>query len=163
MKVRTTLLALIIVGTCAGPVAGQPAAQGSPERGDPLELLLNLRRELRLTVEQVATMRQIQVGLETANRPHVERLLEIQREVRSQVVPVAAARPGRRSASPSDAQIELARVPMRRIQENNLAAMEEINALLTDEQKRVAAEILQVERRPDERRPNRIRIPGRRE
>jgi len=58
-------------------------------------------------------------------------------------------------------QLEAARVPVEQIQANNIAAMEEVNALLTEEQKRRAAALLRIQERRPERREW-LRWPGRR-
>jgi hypothetical protein len=154
-------MAAVLAAMVAVPLEAQQLRSGPPDQGDPLELLLGIGRELRLTPEQVAGMRAIQTRLETANRPHVERLVEIQREIRSEYVPVSSSRRGPGRSMPSEAQMELARVPMERIQANNLAAMEEVNALLTDDQKRTAAELLQIRRRGSGLRPTWMRFPNR--
>jgi hypothetical protein len=161
MGVRKLGMAVALAAMVAVPLEAQQVRSGPPDQGDPLELLLGIGRELHLTPEQVATMRAIQTRLEAANRPHVERLVQIQREIRSEYVPVSSSRPGSRTSMPSEAQMELARVPMERIQANNLAAMVEVNELLTDDQKRTAAELLQIRRRGFDRRPTWIRFPTR--
>ena len=95
-----------------------------------------------------------------ANRPHVERLLQIQREVQAQFVP-ARADGGGRMAEPTEEQLELARAPLRQIQANSIAAMEEVNALLTSQQKERAAALLRVDRRRGDRGRDWIRWPRR--
>lgn len=155
MTKRIAWLAFGLALATAEPAAGQrqPDRQG----GDPVEMLVAISRELRLTETQVQSLREIQRRLEAANRPLVERLVEIQREVRP-----PSARDGRRPArEPTEAQLAAARPPLRRIQENNRSAMEEVNALLTSEQKRIASELLEVAAREMEERRRRLRLPRR--
>jgi Spy/CpxP family protein refolding chaperone len=158
MKRRTILLALIMVALSTAPLAAQSGRQGTANSGDPVELLLNMRWQLHLSSHQVAALREIQQRLEAANRPLVERLIAIQREVKSEVVHATGGR-GEHDRRPSEAQLDLARGPLRKIHENNMAAMEAVNSLLSAEQKRIACSLLQVRCRPHDRRPGWIRGP----
>jgi hypothetical protein len=158
MKTRTILFSLILLLFATLPGVAQGHRDALVDRGDPVEMLLDIRRQLQLSPEQITELKKIQARLEAANRPYVERLLEIQREVQSQFV-TASADGRRHSNEPTEAQMELARVPLRQIQQNSVAAMEEVNGLLTPQQKERAATLLRVDGRRG-RDGRRFRWPG---
>jgi len=154
---KTTILGAVLVLMLVP--AALPAQGGRDSDGDdPVEVLLDIRRELDLSREQVDSLRAIQRRLESANRPFIQRLMAIQRQVRSEFVGVSSDSGGR-NRQPTAAQLAAAREPLEKIQENNLAAMEEVNILLTPEQKRRAATLLQL--RENRNRPSWMRWPGR--
>jgi hypothetical protein len=157
----TMVRALLALTLFASPSFAQDS-RGSRGEDDPVEVLLDIRRELDLTETQVAALRRIQRELEATNRPLVREIMAIQRQVRSSfvVLHTDSGGPGR---TPSASELAAARVPLEKIQQNNLAAMERVNALLTSDQKRRAETLLQIreriDRRPDWMRSRRDRDP----
>jgi hypothetical protein len=154
--VALILLALLCVGA---PAAAQTLTDGSSFPGDPVEALLDLRRQLDLTRSQVAGLKEIQAELREANRPLIEQVFAVQRRVRAEFVDTGRGDQGR-SGRPSRSELYAVRVPIESILRNNLAAMERVNAMLTDEQKRRAAVFLRVRDGRSDRRPARISFPG---
>lgn len=107
---------------------------------DPVELLLSYSRELRLSPDQIIELRAIQEWLEGINQPLVARLLEVQRLVLSERMD-AAGPSG--LVWPRRTHLEIGRAPLRRIQENNRAAMNSVSRVLTRNQKRRASRLLE--------------------
>jgi uncharacterized membrane protein len=157
MRARIPCMLVLVVLT-ASPLSGQMDI--SDVGDDPVEVLLDLRRQLDLTETQVSSLREIQRTLRETNRPLIEEIFAVQRQVKSQLVE-ANPQTRRRPARPTESQLAAARVPMEKIQANNLAAMEAVNGLLTEEQKRRAAALLRIQDRRSER-GDWFRWPGRR-
>jgi hypothetical protein len=125
------------------PLFAQDPSAGQAGSGDPLELLLGIAEALDLSTVQVARIREIQGDLEERNRPLVDRLVEVQRRVRAQLASSVGRDAVRRR--PTDTELDIARPPLRQIRINNREAMEEVGAILTNEQKRRAAELLDLD------------------
>lgn len=131
---------LILAGvTSADAQAGTPRFDE-----DPVEVLLDLRRDLGLHWSQVSSLRRIQEELWEKNRPLIERVLETQRQVRAEL---ATEYSGFRrwELRPTDAHLAAIREPMEAIHANNIAAMERVNAILTESQKRRAAILIRMQ------------------
>lgn len=141
MRSTAILILAISVGIAPAPAAAQ-ARRHDARSGDPLELLLSIGEALELTGTQATRIREIQRDLEERNRPLVERLVEIRRQIQEQQ---AASRVPGGGSRPSPTHLEIARPPMRQIHINNRRAMEEVGALLTADQKARAAELLELE------------------
>ncbi len=157
-RMKSSLLwALVLIPIAASPIFGQANVPAPTD--DPVEVLLDLRRQLDLTRSQVASLREIQRKLGEINRPLVEEIFAIQKQVRAQLVDTNPEN-RRRSMRPTESQLAAARVPMEKIQANNLAAMEEVNAVLTEMQKRRAAALLRIQDGRSDRR-DLFRLPGR--
>jgi Spy/CpxP family protein refolding chaperone len=146
MKIVVALLSIVLTGLSVSDGLAQGSSRTATDRGDPVDLLLEIRQELNLSRDQVNALRNIQERLERSNRPHVELLLEIQREVRTHTGN-SASFTGRDASRASEEQMERGRAALRRINENNLRAMESIAEVLTDSQKAATARILRLDRR----------------
>lgn len=151
MRVRPLLFLLTVL--LAAPVVAQQPDTPAAAQGDPVEMLIGIREQLGLTDVQVVYLRRIQERLERRNRPLVERLLEVQQQVQAQLVRADSGRTS--SRRPTNTHLEIARAPMRRIQENNQEAMEDVGDVLTREQKRIANELLDLPSLENRRRGNR--------
>jgi hypothetical protein len=154
--IRTIGIGVALLMIVALPAAAQGARPNPSQGADPLELLLGMHRQLNLSSHQISSLREVQQRLDAANRPLVERLVAIQRQVQAEKHHVSARLDDR---VPSPTHLELARGPLHKIHENNVAAMEEVNALLTADQKRIACTLLQFQCRHD-RRSGWIRLRG---
>lgn len=133
--VGTAVLVFLVADTAAG--------QRPTRIDDPVDALLDLRRELDLTRTQIAGLREIQRRLFEANRPLVEELLAVQRQVRAELT-VSNTGARRLERRPSETHMSALRRPMELIQANNVSAMQEVNAILTESQKRRAAMLLRI-------------------
>ncbi len=151
------VLALLAVSCARAPVAAQIGGSNLPE--DPVEVLLDMRRQLDLTRSQVDALREIQSRLQKMNHPLIEQVFSVQRRVRAQLVD-SSPDDFRRNRGPTRTELHAARIPMETILRNNLAAMEQVNAMLTDEQKRRAAVFLRIRDGRFDRRPERPQFPG---
>jgi len=146
--------AIVVLGILALPVASPIAAQidlGEVHR-DPVEMLLDLHRQLDLTRSQISALRQIQRELTAVNRPLIREIAAVQREVRTELIRDTSS--DERQREPSESQLEAARAPMEAIRRNNLAAMERVNAQLTELQKKRASVLLRIPERARDRRPD---------
>ncbi len=102
--------------------------------GDPIQILLARAAELKLGAEQVTRLEGIQRRLHAANDSLVQRLVALRHEVHSGgAVHPRDMTPEQRSAFRSAAQ--RARPLMQSISRNNVAAMDEVGAVLTSAQK----------------------------
>ncbi len=151
------LLAILAISCLRLPAAAQTGSSGLPE--DPVEVLLDLRRQLDLTRSQVGALREIQSRLQETNRPLIQQVFAVQRRVRAELVG-SSPDDFRRGRQPTRTELHAARIPMETILRNNLAAMEQVNAMLTDEQKRRAAVFLRIRDGRSDRRSHRPIFPG---
>lgn len=143
--VQSGLVTAALLLAAAAPLAAQRGEQAAVSRRqlNALEIILSNRAELALTDDQVAELTALNERLAEANRPLVE---EIQK-VRGQ------ARPSNRQEAE---QLRQAMRPLiERIEENERKAVEEAEALLADEQRVKARELLEKARQP--MRPRTIR------
>lgn len=136
--------------------------RGGPDDG-PVPKLLRHRAELGLTDEQTRRLQEIDRKMEEQNRPYVEKLIQIRREMRG--------RPGVRPENMTEAeraafqsQMEAARPLWDQIRKNNHAAMHEVGEVLSAEQKAQLRELLEKQEKQREQNgspgPDRSR-PGR--
>ncbi len=178
MRIHALLAALVAMLLAAAPAAAQPGPDVHPglqvlrEREQrPLELLMEVREELRLTDPQVVRLRQIATRLEETNRPLRRQLVAEHARWREQ------RRLELERMSPAQRSAELRRIrrmphppvppPLRplvhRIRGNVHAAVQEAGTVLTPEQKVRARQLLReraVERRERRHRGRHDRGPG---
>jgi hypothetical protein len=113
---------------------GPALLRDSLPAGGPIELLLARRDSLQLTAAQVRELDRLGAELQRQNAPHVERMLELRRELQ----PLVGMHP-RDMSEAQRAQFQRraahARPLMERVQENNRRAMERVSEVLTPEQK----------------------------
>jgi hypothetical protein len=143
--VRTALPLLWLAFAWVAPAAAQQA----PVSPTPLAVLLESREALGLTADQVERLQVLRDSLAGRNEPLVTRMLELrtrwQRERRGTGRAGAVLRLEQNAALLG---IREAAQPLnQQIQANNRAAMQEVNRLLTPEQRRRLRELVQ-ERRP---------------
>lgn len=128
------------------PLLGQqpdPPASGAHKRGPhgPVEMLLRERQELGLTPEQVTQLEEIGRRMDALNRPLVTQLVEIRRRFQVEPgTPRSEMTPEQREAF--QRALEEARPLIHQIREHNHAAMEEVRAVLTPEQRLQVREML---------------------
>jgi hypothetical protein len=162
MRPHLVLLALGLL-LAPAPLAGQAGGAPAPDdrargRHGPVELLLQNQADLALTRDQVVRLEAIQRRMDQRNRPLVERMMTIRREIRQYTA--AAPQGTDPQASPETQQrVEEARALMRQIRENNRAAMKEVGGVLTEEQK---VRVRTLIRAQEERRGTHGQRPGRR-
>jgi hypothetical protein len=154
MKIRTTRrrgravrAALLLTGLAAAPAAPLRAQQVAPA---PLEILLESREALGLTAEQVEGLRRLRARLSERNEPLVTRMLELRTRWQGEQRAAGRAAGGvelGRSASLQGIR-EAAQPINQQIQANNRAAMQEVNRLLTGEQRQRLRAIVQARRPP---------------
>ena len=140
MRLLSFILTLGWLIVLSVPAEGQAGPDREVREGDPVEMLLQIRSELQLSSDQIGRLRRVQRELEERNRPLVDRLVEVQRRVRTQLVRADSG--GGSRTRPSRDHLDIARAPIRQIHANNIEAMEEVGRVLTRSQKRVAAELL---------------------
>lgn len=144
MKIRLVALALCLAAAPLPLLAQTTSAPDSAARREwrdgarmqrvPLERLVAQRERLGLTAEQVNRLQAVQERLRSRNAP----LLEQVRMARRQAVP---RQPGRRAPLTEQERAALRRVrealrPVReQLRENRRGAVEEVRAILTDEQR----------------------------
>lgn len=136
MRPYILLLAALLL---AAPAAAQRGPDGPPPRHGPVEILLRNEAELGLTPAQTERLEEIRRAMEERNRPLVARLMEIRQGVhprRPAEPPTPAQRAELRRAARE------ARPLMQQIRANNRAAMREVGALLTPEQKERVRELV---------------------
>lgn len=147
MKLRFLMLALLAALALPFELAAQQRG-GDPgrrhlhevDRG-PVENLLRNREALRLSEEQVVRIREIGVRLDEQNRPYVQRLMALRREVKAKLEAQPDLAREEREAMVRTS-FEAARPSLEQIHQNNRAAMRELGALLAPEQKSTLKEIL---------------------
>ena len=160
---RMALAALIAAGCVAAPAAAQQpgrpgaAARVESETPAPLQVLIESREQLALTPEQIERIRTIRLALVERNEPLVGRMLELratwQRERRVLQLQRPPGRAGRaqlqRLESAALQRIRRTAGPLdQQIQANNKAAMQEVNALLTREQRQRLRALVEARRTP---------------
>jgi len=147
---RAVLVAILL--TALTPCAA--FAQGDEVPGElpasPLQLLLEHRGSLELTSEQVGDLERIQERLASTNDPLVQRMMNLRSQWQQER---RAARNGRGQAETQDkapARLERIRVQAERvrerIQQNNRAAMQRVNRMLTPPQRKQLRTIVQERR-----------------
>lgn len=151
MKIHFVLLALLLAIAAPLPLAGQRDGgrdgghDGKPhhhriEQGA-VEKLLRHRDALGLTGEQVARLQEIDQQLETRNEPHVQRLMALRREMKAQLHVEPKLSHEQRKAV-FDRWSRDAKPSLDQIHQNNRAAMHEVGAVLTPEQKARVRQII---------------------
>jgi len=143
--VQSSLLIAALMLTAAAPLAAQQGRQGAVDRRQrsSLEILLDNRAELALTDDQVTKLTALNEKLAETNRIVAEEI----RKVRG------SYRPSNRQEAE---QLRDAMRPLiEKIEENDRKALEEAEALLTDEQRQKARELVRKAR--EQMRPRVIR------
>jgi hypothetical protein len=138
IRLLVTVLLLLLAGAGAELQGQQQRSAGDDDPG-PITTLLGLQEELDLTADQVARLREIDLRMDGVNQPLVERLMEIRGRIRA-LGPRREMTPENRALF--DSYVAEARPLMRRIGENNKAAMEEVGNVLNQEQKDTIARLL---------------------
>src|SRR5690606_5171472 len=130
--VQSGLVTAALLLAAAAPLAAQRGEQAAVSRRqlNALEIILSNRAELALTDDQVAKLNALNERLAEANKPVVEEI----RKVRSR------ARPSNRQEA--ERLREAMRPLIEEIEENERKALEEAEALLADEQKVKARELI---------------------
>lgn len=153
MKIQIALLALLLGGAPASLVAQQEApARGEQKphaRRGPVEKLIRYREELNLTDAQIQALQEIDRRMTELNRPHVQELIRIRRQVHEQIGVAPGVHP--RDLTPEQRaelkrRSEIARPAREQIHKNNRALMLEVGNVLTDEQKARLRDMLQKHR-----------------
>jgi Spy/CpxP family protein refolding chaperone len=129
-------LAALVLAAPPGSLGAQQTAGSPPAAGQrwvqpsPVERLLQRRDELALTADQVVRLQAVNRRMQEANRPLVQRLLELRSSE-----PVRSVQRTPEQHEAFEARVRQARPLMQQIRENNRSAMREVGAVLTDEQK----------------------------
>jgi hypothetical protein len=134
-----------------GRAQDAPAEPGADEQR-PLELLLEQRESLALTSEQLSRLEGIRTQLASANEPLVSRMMALRKEWQQQ------RQTTRRGGAPQSAarldRIRSDAEPLRaRIRQNNQRAMQEVNRLLTRDQRARLRGMVEERRRQERVRP----------
>lgn len=157
MKLTTLGLALALLAT---PLPAQERSHSHPPRSGlgeamesrgPLATLLRDREALRLTAAQVTQLEAVQQRLIQQNRPLVEQLLQIRRNLGEppRIRPQEMTPEQRRQW---ERHVEQARPIMQQIRRHNHQAMEEVRSVLTPEQREQLRQRLEAQRRPPRER-----------
>lgn len=117
-----------------------PAVEAKAQKRGPIEALLEHREALRLSGEQVARLTQIDAQMRERNRPLVEQLVRMRREIRGDT-PRSALTPEQRAEQRQ--RLEVARPLMEQIRQNNHEAMRQVGEVLNEEQKQQVRTMLE--------------------
>jgi Spy/CpxP family protein refolding chaperone len=126
----------------AAPQNPPPARAEAHERG-PIQSLLQHREALRLSADQVARLAQIDAQMHERNRPLVEQMVRMRREIRGDA-PTNSLTPEQRAEMRQ--RLEVARPLMEQIRQNNHEAMRQVGDVLNEEQKRQVRTMLESRR-----------------
>jgi LTXXQ motif family protein len=141
---RAMLVALFLTGLTPLVASAQGDEVPAELPASPLQLLLEHRGPLELTSEQVGDLEQIRERLASTNDPLVQRMMNLRRQWQQER---RAARNGREQAP---ARLEGIRAQAERIreriQQNNRAAMQRVNRMLTPPQRKQLRTIVQERR-----------------
>lgn len=135
--IRSGVLALGMLLTLSAYAEGQDRP-GNRDPG-PVETLLGLRSDLDLSTDQVARLTEIDADLDRQNRPFVEQMMQIRRQIRGL---------GPRSEFDRDRRVRYeslraeAGTVLRQIEVNNRAAMKQVGSILSDSQKQHLRQLL---------------------
>lgn len=142
---RTLALALLLTGLAhAAPASAQVLLDRVEVPPRPLELILDHREALGLTLEQTRGIGRIRERLAQANEPLVARMMALRQQWRQQRHAEQQGEPGTADAL-GRIRSEAASVTLR-IRRNNRLAMQAVNRLLTADQ-RAALRAIVEERR----------------
>lgn len=130
-----SLLLFALLATPALLAAQQPGDLAREmDRSTPVDLLLEKPDEVRLSPQQVERLQVVRRELAEQNRPLIERLLRIRREVHAEIdTPLRDATAEERALFRS--RVAEARPLLQRIRENNQRAMRRVGGILTREQR----------------------------
>jgi Spy/CpxP family protein refolding chaperone len=157
--IRIALLALTLLLGAGATLEGQnrPARDGAgrgQEQGA-IDMLLELRGQLALTTEQVARLQQIDARIDEKNRPLVEQMSQIRRQMRG-LGPQQNHTAQQRAQH--EALMEEARPILQQIMANNRSGMDEVGGVLTPPQRTRLAELIR-DRVNHERNGSGQRVP----
>lgn len=138
-------LTTVVVLALPAAALAQPGIPSPEPLPLPLEMLLEQRGPLELTGDQVGQLDQIQAGLASRNEPLVAQMMTLREQWQH------ARNEGRRGRQRESAErlerIRTAAQELRnRIQENNRAAMQRVNRLLTAKQRKQLRAIVEERR-----------------
>jgi Spy/CpxP family protein refolding chaperone len=142
----TSALVLISAPLEAQQTRPQPGHESRSLRhahDGPVQRLLDHRAELGLTPEQVTRLEVIDRQMDDANRPLIQQLTQIRRQLPRGRELTAEEREKHRS------QLRSAEILLKRIEENNMICMRQVGEILTDNQKSQLRVLLERERRTD--------------